>query len=200
MSIASLISTLLWIAFSIKITVDNRIPRDFSTFEIIQHYIFHPFDFLGVFFKTITNPEKIAFYQQSFIGKLGWLDTLLPAWNYSWLFTFIILFFIAGIFSENLSKPHLSTRVTILVVAFSSMLAIFAALLVSWTPHPATIINGIQGRYFTVPVLLLAYATHGIFPLKSKKFDFSIKNLLILFFLFSIYSMLSALQERFTNF
>lgn len=200
LSIASLISTLLWVAFSIKITVDNRIPRDFSTFEIIQHYIFHPFDFLGVFFNTITNPEMLAFYQQSFIGKLGWLDTLLPAWHYSWLFTFIILFFIAGIFSENLSKPHLSTRVTILVVAFSSMLAIFAALLVSWTPHPATIINGIQGRYFTVPVLLLAYATHGIFPCKSKKFDFSIKSLLILFFLFSIYSMLSALQERFTIF
>lgn len=200
LSIASSILTLLWVAFSIKITVDNRIPRNFSTIEIIQHYILHPFDFSGVFLETITNPDMLAFYQQSFIGKLGWLDTLLPAWHYSWFSAFIILFFIASIFSENPSKPHLSARVTMLVVAFSSTLAIFAALLVSWTPHPATIIHGIQGRYFTVPVLLLAYAAHGIFPWKSKKFDFSIKIILTLFFLFSIYSMLIALQERFNNF
>ncbi len=200
LSIASSIFILLWVSFSIKITVDNRIPRELSTFEIIQYYTFHPIDFLEVFFNTITNIDMLAFYQQSFIGKLGWLDTLLPTWHYSFIFTLTILFFIASIFSKNRSNPPLCARITVLVVAFFSILAIFAALLVSWTPHPATVIHGIQGRYFTVPALLLAYTTHGIFPWKYKNFDFLIRILLLLFFLFSIYSMLNALHLRFSIF
>ena len=32
------------------------------------------------------------------------------------------------------------------------------ALLVTWTPYPASTIEGIQGRYFIVPALAAAYA------------------------------------------
>ena len=35
---------------------------------------------------------------------------------------------------------------------------VFAALLIQWTPHPATIILGVQGRYFFVPALLVFVA------------------------------------------
>jgi hypothetical protein len=35
---------------------------------------------------------------------------------------------------------------------------IFLSLLVQWTPHPATIILGVQGRYFFGPALLLSIA------------------------------------------
>jgi hypothetical protein len=35
---------------------------------------------------------------------------------------------------------------------------VFAALLIQWTPHPATVILGVQGRYFFVPALLIAVA------------------------------------------
>jgi hypothetical protein len=35
---------------------------------------------------------------------------------------------------------------------------VFAALLIQWTPHPATVILGVQGRYFFVPALLICVA------------------------------------------
>jgi hypothetical protein len=35
---------------------------------------------------------------------------------------------------------------------------VFAALLIQWTPHPATVILGVQGRYFFVPALLIFVA------------------------------------------
>jgi hypothetical protein len=34
-------------------------------------------------------------------------------------------------------------------------------MLVTWTPHPATLIEGIQGRYFLLPAILIAYALNN---------------------------------------
>ncbi|MEG1454680.1 MAG: hypothetical protein RSC66_03800, partial [Comamonas sp.] len=81
--------------------------------------------------------------------------------------------------------------------ALLSILATFTALLISWTPHPATIVHGIQGRYFIVPFLLLAYAFHGMVDVRSR--TLSLANMLLssIFFAFSAYALLSALQSRY---
>jgi hypothetical protein len=50
------------------------------------------------------------------------------------------------------------TQITFVVCALGSIAIIFLSLLVQWTPHPATIILGVQGRYFFVPTLLLSIA------------------------------------------
>ena len=34
-------------------------------------------------------------------------------------------------------------------------------MLVTWTPHPASVVKGVQGRYFVVPAILLGYAASG---------------------------------------
>jgi len=34
----------------------------------------------------------------------------------------------------------------------------FLWMLVAWTKHPALTIQGVQGRYFLVPVIMAAYA------------------------------------------
>jgi uncharacterized membrane protein len=48
--------------------------------------------------------------------------------------------------------------VTVLALtAFGSLAAIFLALLVTWTPHPAQTIDGVVGRYLLIPALLLSY-------------------------------------------
>ncbi|MEG0003422.1 MAG: hypothetical protein RR857_16790, partial [Comamonas sp.] len=78
--------------------------------------------------------------------------------------------------------------------------AIFTALLISWTPHPATIVHGIQGRYFIVPFLLLAYALHGLFDVRSRAFALAGQLLLCAFFAFSAFSLLSTLQSRYSIF
>lgn len=189
--------TLFWIVFSIKTTVDNRIPRDISSLEALQYYIVHPLDFMQVLFNTVTNQEMMNFYVQSFIGKLGWLDTNLTLWHYTAFCACLALLVLLNLFSAANKQNNGVARFSLLSTALLSILAIFTALLISWTPHPATIVHGIQGRYFIVPFLLLAYAFHGIFDVRLRAFSLVSQLLLSAFFIFSAYSLLSALQGRY---
>lgn len=190
--------TLFWIVFSIKTTVDNRIPRDISSLEALQHYIVHPLKFMKVLWNTVTNPEMMNFYLQSFIGKLGWLDTNLTLWHYTAFCAFLALLGALNLSCAPNKENNAVARFSLFATALLSILAIFTALLISWTPHPATIVHGIQGRYFIVPFLLLAYAFHGIFDVRSRAFSLASQLLLSAFFLFSGYSLLSALQGRYS--
>ena len=49
----------------------------------------------------------------------------------------------------------------LLLAALGAGVLVFFALLIGWTPHPAPIIQGVQGRYFIVPALLLGYVLAG---------------------------------------
>lgn len=189
---------LFWIVFSIKTTVDNRIVSELSSLEALQYYILHPLKFMEVLLNTVTNKDMMNFYLQSFIGKLGWLDTDLPLWKYTAFSACVALCVLPNIFSPAKEKINAVARFSLLSTAILSILAIFTALLISWTPHPATIVHGIQGRYFIVPFLLLAYAFHGIFDVRSRAFSLASQLLLSAFFLFSAYSLLSALQGRYS--
>jgi len=192
--------TLFWIVFSIKTTVDNRIPRDISSLEALRYYVIHPVDFAQVLFNTVTNSEMMNFYFQSFIGKLGWLDTNLTLWHYPVFGTCLILFALLNAFAPFNKANHAIARSSLAATALLSVLAIFTALLISWTPHPATIVHGIQGRYFIVPFLLLAYALHGLFDVRSRAFALAGQLLLCAFFAFSAFSLLSTLQSRYSIF
>jgi hypothetical protein len=94
---------------------------------------------------------------QSFFGILGWLDARFPDDIYTWLYA---LFFLVAIFSTSFRRIEAEWLVSLLLVicAFCSILLIFLALLVTWNAHPASVINGVQGRYFIVPALLIAYS------------------------------------------
>lgn len=192
--------TLFWILFAIKTTVDNRIPRDISPLETLQYYLVHPANFMEVLFRTVTNKDMMNFYLQSFIGKLGWLDTDLPLWQYGAFSACLVLFFLLNIFSTTKKENNAMARISLFVTALLSVLAIFTALLISWTPHPATIVHGIQGRYFIVPFLLLAYAFHGVFDVRSRAFSLAGHLLVCAFFAFSACSLLSTLQSRYSIF
>lgn len=55
-------------------------------------------------------------------------------------------------------------RLGLVLAAMASVLSVFLLLLWSWTPYPAHLIEGVQGRYFIAPALLLSYAAvsrHG---------------------------------------
>lgn len=190
--------TLFWIVFSIKTTVDNRIPRDISSLEALQYYVIHPLNFIEVLFNTVTNTEMMNFYLQSFIGRLGWLDTNLTLWHYTAFCACLVLFVLMNAFAAFNKENTAIARSSLLSVALLSVLAIFTALLISWTPHPATIVHGIQGRYFIVPFLLLAYAFHGIVDVRSRALSLASQLLLSVFFAFSVYALLSALQSRYS--
>ena len=152
---------------------------------------------MEVLFNTVSSKDMMSFYLQSFIGKLGWLDASLTAWHYTAICTFLIFFVLLNIFSISKEKINYIARWSIASISLLSILAIFTALLISWTPHPATVVHGIQGRYFVVPFLLLAYAFHGIFDIHSRAFSMTKKLLLSVFFIFSAYALLTALQSRY---
>lgn len=44
------------------------------------------------------------------------------------------------------------------LIGGASALLILLATLVSWSPHPARVIEGVQGRYFMGPALVCAFA------------------------------------------
>jgi len=151
------IFTITWILLSITTVVDIKVTTSLTPIKAISFYLAHPITGVQVLFSTLTNLAILKSYATSFIGVLGWLDASLPKAQYS-LLGALLVFLVALCFSwrpQGLSKHHQSVLV---LCAACSMGIVFAALLIQWTPHPATVILGVQGRYFFVPALLIAVA------------------------------------------
>ena len=97
-----------------------------------------------------------TFWQQghdladSIVGRLGWYDTPLPDWLCV-LGLWVLCLSWAG--TVNVA-PYARSAATALLVALLALMAISAALYLSWTPVGKPTIDGLQGRYF-LPVLPL---------------------------------------------
>lgn len=161
--LAVLAGTVAWLAFAVTSTVDTRIPRNHGTMELIQHYMVAPWDFFSILARTCIDPELRTFYWHSFIGILGWLDAPLVQAFYPWITGGLLVCMLTGI-SWPADRQDAVFRLSLLTIAALSFLLIFFALLVTWTPHPARVIAGVQGRYFIVPALLLGYVLGGSTP------------------------------------
>jgi len=151
------IFTLSWILLSITTVVDTKVTTSLTPIQAISFYLAHPITGVQVLFSTLTNLAILKSYATSFIGVLGWLDASLPKAQYG-LLGALLVFLVALCFSwrpQGLSKHH---QVVLVLCAVCSMGIVFAALLIQWTPHPATVILGVQGRYFFVPALLIGIA------------------------------------------
>lgn len=155
--------TVIWLYIALHHTVDLREGRpgkNYTVIYIISHYLSNPGAFFSVIWSTLTDPEIQRFYQVSFIGVLGWLEVSLQRWFYN---LSILLCICMGILSLrwNNIKSDWPARACLLIFSTISTMTVFFLLLVSWTAHPAVIINGVQGRYFLMPFMLLAYSLSG---------------------------------------
>jgi uncharacterized membrane protein len=152
-----IVFTVLWLASVIRSTVDTRVRSSLSTSETLYFYLTHPGTLCEVFFNTLSNSGTLKAYGTSFMGVLGWLDASLPKYQYVILGITLCSLVISCL---NLKSRAISraTQITLAGCAFTSVLIIFASLLIQWTPHPATQILGVQGRYFLVPTLLILVA------------------------------------------
>jgi uncharacterized membrane protein len=92
---------------------------------------------------------------------LGSLDAPLPSPFYPVLWAGLALCALTSVVLPRDLGRDLVVRTLLLASALASTLLIFLALLITWTPHPAVVVNGVQGRYFVVPALLAAYALSG---------------------------------------
>lgn len=157
---------LVWVAIAIKTTVNGRVALGSSTGAIALFYVKHPLAFYDVLQYTLTETTLAQFYRESFMGILGWLDTPFHPDIYGVLGGAMIVIAVASI-SWKKWREDLVQRLLLLVCAMLSILLVFFALLVSWTPHPATVIAGVQGRYFYIPAFMIAYAIAGRVALDS---------------------------------
>jgi hypothetical protein len=55
------------------------------------------------------------------------------------------------------TRVHAKRRLELASIAIGSTLLVFFALLLNWSEHPAEVVHGVQGKYFTIPILALAY-------------------------------------------
>jgi len=149
--------TLTWILLSITSVVDAKVTTSLTPIQALGFYLTHPITGAQVLLSTLTNLAIVKSYATSFIGVLGWLDASLPKVQYGILGALLALLVILC-FSwrpSGLSKHHQTILVSCAVCVMG---IVFAALLIQWTPHPATVILGVQGRYFFVPALLMCAA------------------------------------------
>jgi uncharacterized membrane protein len=123
------------------------------------HVIGRPLHFLAVMLEAANH--KSWAWVESFIGKLGWLDVLLP--EPLLLFCFGLL--VVGTLTDSPPAPVRAwTRLCAAGAFLSATAGICFVLYRVWTPVAADTILGVQGRYFTpvAPAVALLLANRRV--------------------------------------
>ena len=149
-----------WTTFALTTTVDLRVTLGKSSADVITYYLFNPTQLVSVLWHTLLSSDIQGFYLRSFIGILGWLDAPFAPGYYLYFSSGLLLVTLLTVAIKR-NGHDWSQKLILASISGVSVLFIFFALLVTWTPHPATIISGVQGRYFLIPAIMLAYCVSG---------------------------------------
>ena len=146
-------------------TVDlRRSQLSTDTVSTAIQFLFHPNELIALLVRTVSNQELLSFYFRSFIGVLGWLHLPLdPPLAYPMLAVMLGVSTVLTVLWTRQQHWQLlfqQTQWLLIAMALLSALSVFLLLLVAWTPDPihAQVIEGVQGRYFLVPALMVAMA------------------------------------------
>lgn len=168
-SIVAAIAVVAWQVLAVKTSVDGRVNLGASTSQIVSWYLSRPQDFITVMQATLSSNETWRSYLSSFFGMLGWLDAPFVGKEYLYLLALTSVIGACSVTLRSL-KTEGKARLLLAFCAAASVLMIYFALLVTWTPHPATVVHGVVGRYFLIPAIMVAYALADVaLPLKSAK-------------------------------
>lgn len=149
-----------WTLFALKTTVDLRVPLGDSKHNIALFYLQHPPRFFQVVWHTLSDHSLQTDYFRSFFGILGWRDIQFQDWHYVF-FAATTAFITLLTTSFARIANEWPQRLLLLSISVISVFFIFFPLLVTWTPHPAYVISGVQGRYFLLPAVIMAYGITG---------------------------------------
>jgi len=156
-AILSALIVVAWQIVAVKTSVDGRVKLGAPTSDIVMWYVNHPLDFYAVMRTTLISSETWRSYLSSFFGMLGWLDAPFTGKQYIYLLGLTVLIAGCSVTYRHLQANGLA-RLLLVFSAFASIGMIYFALLVTWTPHPAVVVNGVVGRYFLIPAIMVAYA------------------------------------------
>ena len=187
---------IIWQIIAVSTSVDGRVKLGAPTSVIVSWYLNNPLDFVVVLKTTLSSSETWRSYLSSFFGMLGWLDTPFVGKEYIYLLGLTALIALCSMTFRNLLM-HLEARLLLVICAVGSILLIYFALLVTWTPHPAVVVHGVVGRYFLIPVLVLSYAFADETVTASSKKQLCALILLICLGVFSVVNTSQLLDSRY---
>ncbi len=147
----------IWTLIAASATVDHRVALGKTPRELAFYFLCSPLELVRVLYASLG---EIPNYTRSFIGVLGWLDASLPDSAYP---TLGLLLGISAVFSLGGKSPRQGwgPRALLAGSAFAMCVMVILLMLVTWTPHPATCVQGVQGRYFLIASIPIAYALAG---------------------------------------
>jgi len=148
---------LLWTIVMIKTTVYPPGARDIDHLARLTSYLFDPLKFGSMMHSTLTSPGVAEYYYNSFIGVMGWLDAPLGARHYA-VFAFLLVACGASSVAWTEFAGTGLARWSMVVALVAAILLTYLAMLVQWTIGDTGIIQGVQGRYFQIPAIALAFA------------------------------------------
>ncbi|WP_157405922.1 DUF2142 domain-containing protein [Acidovorax sp. CF316] len=147
-----------WTLYGMIHTQDGRVVRALSTGQIIGAYLREPVEFLRLVGRTIADPFQGHLIVSSFVGNLGWADAPIPRFALATIGCGLLLAALLTVAATRYQKADLAIRATLVLAALGSAMLAFFALAVTWNPYPVRVIEGLQGRYFIIPAMLLAAA------------------------------------------
>jgi uncharacterized membrane protein len=150
--LACIIAAWVWVAMASAFAPS---PSGLTLSEGLAFYATHPLLLAEVFLRTLA--DDFLFYAASFVGILGWLDTQLRMIDYAIFCVLILSLLVASLRFRGAAGTR-GARALLVTSSIASILIVFLWMLIAWTQHPASTILGIQGRYFFVPVAMVAYA------------------------------------------
>lgn len=184
-----------WTAIVTSASYIARGTAEIGTTGAILHYLAHPGELIGAFARTLGNSDVLSFYGRSFVGILGWLDAPLPDPAYPLLGGLFLVVFLLGL--PYAGNPHQrASRLWLGGLALTSVMLIFLALLLTWNPLSPPVIEGVQGRYFIIPVALLSFAlaeplSPGGSGWRQRGLQWSLLTLVMLSIGFSIHTLVN---------
>jgi hypothetical protein len=129
------------------------VPSDHSLSGQIQRLLADPLLLPTVMLNSFAHSG--VWLLETLVGYLGWIDTQMPTWYYLTAAGALVIAMIAPNGRDR--RPALWPG-TLAILAFAALLmAVSAALYITWTPVGEATIRGMQGRYLLPVLPLLAW-------------------------------------------
>ena len=156
LAIGSTLVICAWYGVAIPSTIDLRIQRAYTIGDQLKYYLESPAMLPEVLRATLSDPARRYSYLSSFVGEF--FNLPLRRNEVLFLVTLLGVLILASPALPGEWRRQMLSRVVLLLTAVSATLLAFLAMLLTWTPHPATVVEGVQGRYFLIPCMLLLLA------------------------------------------
>jgi uncharacterized membrane protein len=140
--------------FPLPLRPDGIVSPSLQCFGLLTH----PWRLPLLFIRTVQINDWLAVH--SFVGLLGWLDTALP--HIYHLAAWAGLALAAAAVWRPYTSPAPWTRIALEVLAvLGATGGVFLVQYMAWTTVGSPVIDGVQGRYFLAPALVLGVLIKG---------------------------------------